>query len=391
MISQFVDEILYPWVKNRYTPDARWKDKPFSAKDVAFFSRGITELSEYFTTERPSRINDYLNHAKFRSSYLLYFLPLGIQKFDTVFAQYPGAFKTVLDGAASQDGILRVVDLGSGPGTASLAFLIHLLSRYKNRIPKKIEFYWLDLSFSMMKDGEQVLRAYVDQCVREKHAPGLEVTVHLTPGEWVRNTQRLPQADLVLMGQVLNEGKSSQDLESAARAIHQLKSRNRGGGVLLVEPAARVSSQFLSALRDNLIQKDPRTGIWGPCLHSGACPLLNGRDWCHFSVPVKPESVGKWFVQISKSLGSPREWSKYSYLWLSAPGVEVPKAPEDARLVISDPLGTSQGPQVLLCEPSQVRRYPLVGQKKLLRGERIRLAPLREPAAVKAGSKRRKR
>ena len=46
-----LDELIPQFVKNRFSPNASWKSKPFSQDDVAFFSKGLVELSDFFTAE----------------------------------------------------------------------------------------------------------------------------------------------------------------------------------------------------------------------------------------------------------------------------------------------------------------------------------------------------
>jgi len=87
--SWFADEALPTWVKKKYSPKESWKDKPFSKEDSHFFFKGIEELSLLFTEERSKNLPPYFQHPKYRSSYLLYFLPLQAAKFSTLFQLHP--------------------------------------------------------------------------------------------------------------------------------------------------------------------------------------------------------------------------------------------------------------------------------------------------------------
>src|SRR4051812_34705206 len=119
--GDFFDSAVPAWVKERYSPDARWKDKPFTQKDARFFLRGVQELSERFTEGRSQTraLQSYFEHARFRSSYLLYFLPLQAKKFLALFEQYPQALVPLTESKH-----IRIADFGSGPGTATLALLL---------------------------------------------------------------------------------------------------------------------------------------------------------------------------------------------------------------------------------------------------------------------------
>ena len=87
-----LDELIPAFVKNRFSPKDAWKDKPFSQDDVAFFSKGLVELSDFFTEDREkAKLPNYFTTSKFRSSYLLYFFALQGAKFLTLFERYPKA------------------------------------------------------------------------------------------------------------------------------------------------------------------------------------------------------------------------------------------------------------------------------------------------------------
>jgi hypothetical protein len=143
----------------------------------------------------------------------------------------------------------------------------------------------------------------------------------------------------------------------------------KGGGVLFVEPAFKSASQRVSQIRDELM---PRP-IWGPCFHQQKCPLADGRDWCHFSVPVT--LPGKFFKKFSVKLGSVRDWLKFSFVWIAADADHelVPSSPQSklglAR-VVSDPMKTPRGNQNQICEPVQIK-WLSTPRRPIFRGEVI--------------------
>ncbi len=374
-----VDEAIPAWVKKNYSPRESWKDKPFSKDDALFFFKGIEELSEIFTEERGRAITHYFNHPKFRSGYLLYFLPLQAAKFASVFQLHPGAMKAALD-HGRKTGTLRVLDLGAGPGTASIAFLAWALDPRlsgSEELPP-IEFHWCDTQAKIMEDGKQLVEMLAS------HFPRLrgKVRVVTTTAPWTRFASNFSQAtSLVLLGHVINEasfaaqtGRDSdeQGLDPATLAISHLETRAEGGGILMIDPAARSSSQKLSRLRDQLLEagkiENAPTAIWGPCLHAGRCPLAMGRDWCHFSIPA--EIPGHYFKVFSKNLGSEKNWLKFSYLWLAAKSSPAPTPSQELRRVVSDVIDSST---VLLCEPEKVERLGVNALSGIHRGDVINL------------------
>ncbi len=375
--SWFVDEALPTWVKKKYSPKESWKDKPFSKEDSHFFFRGIEELSLLFTEERSKNLPPYFQHPKYRSSYLLYFLPLEAAKFSSLFQIHSGAVEAALEYAEEkQEGVLRVADFGAGPGTASLSLLLLLIDLYRSseKEPPQIEFYWFDTNREIMEDGKALVKELEESfgILRGK------IKIHSFVQPWWKAPANLPESlALSFLGHVLNE--SSRTPEQATEFFWEnLMRRSKGGGVLWVEPAARQSSQMLSQLRDSffergLIEQRPER-VWGPCLHAGLCPLSEGRDWCHFSIPT--HIPGKWFKAFSEGLGSERQWVKFSYLWLAA--VEYPSRPSKPRLrrVVSDPMPILQGQsskQILLCEPEQVGRMSVGVRSQIWRGDIVQI------------------
>ena len=292
-------------------------------------------------------------------------------KFLTLFQLHPAALDAALD-HGSKAGVLRVADLGAGPGTASLSLLLALLSRKpdpKHPLPP-IEFHWFDTNKDIMNDGEALV-AHV-----ASHFPKLrgkvQVKTHTVPW-WKAHPHLENDLSLTIVGHVLNESSAPQ--RDSDPFWERLLQKAQGGGTLLVEPAARGSAQKLSYHRDHFfeagwIENEP-SRIWGPCLHAGACPLGDGRDWCHFSFPT--QIPGQWFKGFSEALSSERHWVKFSYLWVASEAYPSPRVGAQVRRVISDPLAQGPRTSVLICEPNEPGRYPLPYGERVNRGDLIRL------------------
>ena len=376
--NQVFDTLIPSLVKSRFSPKDSWKDKPFSDLDCRFFTKGIVELSEHFTTERDdgvgtrrTRLGPYFSQAKYRSSYLLYFLPLQAAKFVALLQMHPDALEPFLTASPTPEAH-RVLDVGAGPGTASLGLTLELLRRCgPGRFPK-IQFTWVDSNREILEDGKAIFEKLFGAfpALREK------IQIEAIAGDWLSGL-RLPDKkySMILLGNVLNE-LSGTELQSEKRfdMLADLFSHAGGAGVLVVEPAEKNSSQILGRLRDRFFEAGvfptETTSVWGPCLHAGRCPLANAKDWCHFSVPV--EIPGKWFAKFSKALGSERDWLKFSYLWLASQ--EHPNADPrpELRRVVSDPMRDRDGGHtILLCEPDQTFRLRLHPTQRIHRGELI--------------------
>ncbi len=366
-----LDEVIPAFVKERFSPNESWKKKPFDKEDVNFFSKGLLELSEFFTEDRMGgKLPNYFTTARFRSSYFLYFFALQGAKFLTLFDRYPLAIEAMLTDAA-QKGVLRIVDVGSGPGTASLALLVYLLDGLKDpkqktqELPFSIELVWIDHNETILKDGEALLAKILEKF------PDLEgdVSVKHEVRAWWKHPKNFDfEASLVLFGNVLNEG--SGDPHIFLQGLAPFLKDPQGGGILLMEPAFRSASQRLAQIRNEVVMNENPLPIWGPCFHTALCPLSDGRDWCHFSVPTK--LPGNFFKKFSIKLGGVRDWLKFSFVWLAAKNsAKSAKAPKGIVRVISDPLKTPSGMQNQVCRPE---RYTFVKTpfKPFHRGDAIR-------------------
>lgn len=365
--SRWLDECIPTTVKERYSPDPKWASKPFSEKDRLFYTKGITELSDAFTSERsqPWLGRPYFQIPKNRSSYLLYFLPLQAAKFLTVFQSQPTALENFLKPSTHPK---RVLDLGAGPGTASFALMFELLAQRRNAdFFPHLHLVWVDQNRQILEDGRALFQklSELEPILKEK------VKLELISCPW-EEYRPDPAYDLILVGNLLNEFKETEiSSQRKFQKLADLIGRSRDAGTLFLEPALRSSSQTLSALRDRLfeeqvLRKEPGV-IWGPCLHVQGCPLSRGKDWCHFS--VKAVLPGVWFEKFSKSLGSKREWLKYSYLWVASQERPAPPTSPLQYRAVSDPIHERDGGKsVLLCAPNQVERIPAPASLRATRG-----------------------
>jgi hypothetical protein len=350
--TKFVDDVLTTSVKKHYSPKEQWKDKPFSETDVKFYVRAIEELSDILTEYRDEGVQAgrYLQNPKYRSSYLLYYVPLQGAKFLALMDQHRQAMADLL--SAPKDRPLRILDIGAGPGTASLALLCWL---QENSVARPVELNWIEGNRKISEDGRVLVDAW-----REEFAPWKDqVKLNIQVGNWMQSDFENEEWDLVIFGHVLNEA----DLTSQnVRKIAKLTENFSGAGVLILEPASRQTSRQITKIRDEICEHIDGTTFYGPCLHSGRCPLGEGRDWCHFSIPA--DLPGKWLESFNKHLSGRKEWLKFSYLWFAGKGAEhlskeLKRAEKEEWFrVLSDPIATGPRKKTLLCAPEAVKTMP---------------------------------
>jgi ribosomal protein RSM22 (predicted rRNA methylase) len=100
--------------------------------------------------------------------------------------------------------------------------------------------------------------------------------------QW-RQTTFAPQdalggADLVTVAYVLSE------LSEADQASLIERVAEDSNAVAVLEPGTPGGYRRVLAARESLIAAG--LTVLAPCPHQGACPLADGRDWCHFSARV---------------------------------------------------------------------------------------------------------
>jgi ribosomal protein RSM22 (predicted rRNA methylase) len=93
----------------------------------------------------------------------------------------------------------------------------------------------------------------------------------------------LEPADLVTLSYVLGE------LAEADRDAMVRRAAEVAGALVVVEPGTPAGYERILAARSAML--DCGLTLVAPCPHQQACPMIPGRDWCHFSVRVNRSSV----------------------------------------------------------------------------------------------------
>ena len=308
--------------------------------------RAVEELFELFTRKRSSLKGlNYLDLARLRSAYLRYHLPLN-------FARAAHCLEHIKRAWPAIDGLERIVDLGAGPGSASLAahftlsdspreYVLYDKSRNALRLARTLFAACTSESESESESESASASATAsDPKTRIRRPnPGVTSTVRTR----VRSLPLLPEIDapsLVLFTMVLNELRvAERGGPSAAEFAARLGERiPTDSVVVIVEPALRGPGRNLLAVHDALLS----VGGWAiiaPCTHHTSCPLRDehGRPWCHFHFSWKPP---EFVTQAAEPLGLEPANGAYSFLAVRRVAVDAPRpqsSPEIGRIV-SDPM-----------------------------------------------------
>lgn len=351
-----LETYLCRYVKAQYFPrQARTPD--FTVADLNFFARGVAEVSAAFTVNRAKLSKNYFNRKEFRSGYLLYF----------VLSNYPKAWQCLQQIAAHTRFAgrepVRVLDLGSGPGTASLATIDY----WKAHAPTQ------PLSLLAVDQNAEVLSDARRLCTGRAHARvACKSLTTMLARKNLAAALRHERYDIVFLMNVLNE---LGDLEERQRIVTALCQHHLtpDGVLIIIEPGLQRTTRDLMGLRDALFaaatQPDEPTHlsthalanfhILAPCLHHDCCPMRahNARDWCHFALQWNRPKI---IADLDRLIGNNKEDIKYSYLILSnSAATSNPDLHTSAYRVVSSPLRSKGKVEILLCPATGSHTYRL--------------------------------
>ncbi|MER7619848.1 small ribosomal subunit Rsm22 family protein [Streptomyces sp. NPDC126503] len=186
-------------------------------------------------------------------------------------------------------------DVGGGTGAASWA----VAGAWEENPPRTTVLDWAEPALAL---GRELARGVLDAEWRR---------------EQVGTALRLADTDLVTVSYVLKE------LTVADRtALVTEAARAARGAVVIVEPGTPDGYERIIAARDQLVGAG--FTVAAPCPHSGACPIVPGTDWCHFSARVTRSSLHRRV----KGGSLPYEDEKYAYV----AAVRFPVTPAAARI-----------------------------------------------------------
>ncbi len=315
---------LKSYLKKTFYPGTRKEDfsgRGFTEGDYRFFAKGVGRLSEYFTSDRGGLPQNYFNQKDLRSGYLFYFLAVNALKVAGLLHYIPDSFFRRP---------LKVLDLGSGPGTGMLGVYL--------RSPLPRPYTLVDQNRDALRDAEGL-----------KEALGIPGAITTRYGDLLR--EPLPKIvrpepyDLILIANFLNEFPRERRRQLVELLLRRYLAPQ--GRILIVEPALRRQTRELMELRDELVTQG-QAHLYAPCLHEQGCPMLrhNDRDWCHVYVDWERP---RWIEKVDRMLHLQKEYLKGSFLVL---GNELPSAyAADQWRVVSGHLNSKGKSELLLCGP----------------------------------------
>ena len=307
-----------------------------SPEDLKSLAANVSKLSTLLTKDRESLPPAYLKDPGLRAAYVRYYLPSNMKKVHLALSDL-----SLHAGRLLSKDRLRVLDLGTGPGTALLGLLAFFAQRPER---PSLSCVALDRVGENLRTAEELFAAYrtnksLDAALQTMRAD-LEGVGPIVEGTF----------DLILISNVLNELFPFDEDRTVrrtgiVRAILE-KHLAADGSCIIIEPALRETSRELLEVRDGLVAGG--LTVYAPCLAVKNCPALaNPKDWCHQEVAWDPPALIK---EIDRLTGLRKDALKFSYLVLRKDNRSMLDLfGRDAFRVVSEPLVTKGKMEFYIC------------------------------------------
>ena len=317
--------------------------------DGAVLAAEVQRLSALYNAGRAPESGD----ARALCARLRFFMPRDLPKLDGPLAEL-----AQVDAFPERDS-LRVLDLGAGVGTSTLA-----LARFAARtgIAARLEVDAVDHDTGALALARRVW-------ARAGDWGGVPITARPIAMDLARPVRaRLNRAyDVVLLGLVWNELARDEPEEPEERAaerhlawLAEITPLVADDGVLvIVEPALRQQTRILHRVRDALARRPGPPHVFAPCVRRGDCPMLaRERDWCHELVP---SALPATLAALARMAGLREHDLTYSYLTLHMQARSLREvAPVPLLRVVGGPLRTKGKRELFVCGDVDATRVRLL-------------------------------
>lgn len=220
--------------------------------------KSVQEISSKFTRARGS-ISDYLNDPRLVSAYAYFYLLTNIPKLQEVLKWMPAGWIETIKNC-------DLIDLGSGPGTFSLAW---------KEYGGTGDVYQIETA-KLMK--EQSLKIW-EGLYQEK-------LFQSSRWEWKNDKSRL-----LLFGHSANE----MGPDIVLRYIEEINPEH----ILFIEPGTKDFFPKMLSIREELLKKSFH--VLYPCPKEVRCPMENDdKNWCHQFIHIKHDPEVERISQMVK-------------------------------------------------------------------------------------------
>lgn len=304
-----------------------------SEAELKVLAMNVSRLSGLLTKGRDDLPAAYLKDEGLRNAYVHYFLPANLYKIHLPLRELAIHKKALF----SKDR-LRVLDIGSGPGTAILGAMEFFSNMER---PPFLEFTAVDMVAENLREAEALFKS----CRKE----GASLSTIKSVVEKIDGLIKGP-FDIIILSNLLNElaGNDLNKIEKRVEILNRILERllSVEGSCIIIEPSLRDTSREMLEVREGLL----RIGyhIYSPCLIETPCPALNNpKDWCHEDVPWKfPDTV----KEIDRLTGLRKDSLKFSYLVIRRDALSIKDYyGENSFRVVSEPLISKGKMEFYIC------------------------------------------
>lgn len=272
--------------------------------------KALGALRRFLGPDRDRLPADYMNEAAYLDAYLRYYLPLHLPEFAWILDQSARFGLKPARGST-------VLDLGSGPGTLSLA--MSLWAKKQNLTD--LDFTLVDRSASALE-----LAKTLHEQLGSKTNLALAKS-DLTKTSAFRGSDRF---DWILAGHMINEWGSDprglgQKQKFFEAVMHHLM--HEQSVFVVIEPPLREPTMDLMKLRDFWV-RDLGGKVLLPCPGgTERCPALKSRlGWCYSKIPrswARDNGFAPLDKKVEEFLGQELHYNGFSYLLLAAPEADL--------------------------------------------------------------------
>jgi len=305
-----------------------------SRDEMKALAADVVRLSKLLTRDREALPAAYLKDEGLRKAYRTYFLPSNSGKIHIPLKDLSLSPKKPL---AREK--LRILDLGSGPGTSVLGVMEFFA---RNELRPELDFIAVDHVAENLRETEALFGA----CRPELYPDATLKTIRTS----VEQMHMEGWFDLIILSNLMNE-LFHVDGDRTAKRVAFMKSvlgrfLAHDGSCIIIEPALRETSRGMLEVRDGLLEHGYT--VYSPCLGSDSCPVLaDPRDWCHEDLPWDPPALIK---ELDRLVGLRKDSLKFSYLVLRKDGLSLADIQDkNAFRIVSEPLVSRGKKEFYIC------------------------------------------
>ncbi len=350
-LPEIVDDLILERVRQLLEVPA---NSPLKESDLKKLALNTKRLSDYFTKKVEERPEFYLKDDRLMAAYLAYFLPSNLLKVNKALSEL--MLHPAVDQFTDCGGKLSVLDLGCGPGTATLGLINFLAQLEQREGPFSLNLMAADNTQQCLDEASLMPRrlwnAYSEKLPENRLADLTVRTVKLDMSQ-INEALFGEKFDLIILANSIGETLSADNwLARGSDLVETLMEYNltTKGAMIIIEPALRDSSRKLLMMRDELLARG-RSNVYSPCIIQDKCGALdNPKDWCHEGYGWAMTSLIK---ELDKRTGFNKSQLKYSYLVLRKDGLilqeTMPAGEGENFRVVSDLLVMKGERKLFLC------------------------------------------